>query len=71
MSVQRSIYRGLFLAFLILTRTVFAQSLEVTRLSLTSPVLAGDDATLTVQSASGAQCVITVFTSRVPARLGG
>lgn len=50
---------------------VLAQQLQVGLITLTSPVSAGDDASITVQTAPGALCLITVTYKSGPSRARG
>jgi len=50
---------------------VFGQGLEVKLVSVTSPVSPGDDATITVQTAPGATCLITVRYKSGPSKARG
>jgi len=56
---------------LLVSPLVHAQSLEVKLLSVASPVGAGDDATISVQTSPGATCLITVRYKSGPSRARG
>src|SRR3970282_10303 len=52
---------GFLVALLILTPSALAQALSVRLVSLTSPAGRGTDASITIQTAPGATCDITVI----------
>ena len=58
-------------AFLTLTSSAYGQRIELALVSLTSPVSAGAEATITVHSAPGARCLIAVRDKSGPSRAAG
>jgi hypothetical protein len=56
---------------LALTSLAFAQQLQITLVKVSSPVRPGDDATITVQTAPKASCIISVRYKSGPSRARG